>query len=34
MVVNKAQKGLTSEDVTSLCDAAQDAWDKASSSAR
>ena len=34
MVLNKAQQGLTPEDVNSLCDAAQAAWNKASMSAR
>ncbi len=31
---NRHQRGLTEAEITSLCDAAQAAWDKASRSAR
>jgi hypothetical protein len=34
MAINKAQQGLSPEDVTSLCDTAKEAWDNTSSSAR
>ncbi len=34
MVINTAQQGLTPYDVTSLCDAAKSAWDKAKPSSK
>ena len=34
MAINTAQQGLTPDDVTSLCNAADAAWNRASNSAK